>query len=109
MQNIVRILIAAILLLILKAMFLDDYIKQYQNEHNASVESSVSEPAAPVSSEPVASARSESHLRDANETNASGIHSEEDFEKAAGKGLFDRFVDWLAEKLAKKVPPPAEL
>lgn len=109
MQIIVRLLIAAAVLLILKAMFLDDYIKQYQSESNVSSEVNATTQGTSALSQTSSPRNTEVNTSERREINASQIHSREDFEKASEQGLFDRFVDWLADKLSKKVPPPAEL
>jgi len=83
----------AVIVLVVKAFYLDSYLKTVRSDENTSTET--------VETKPVASVEPEKS--ETNETNESNLTVKERFERDSEQSIIDRGVDWLADKLAQKL------
>ncbi len=105
MRNIVYLLLFALVFLIVKAMFLDDYLAQRKaQEKNASAETSQSaveevppEPAAPAPKEQNQMQKNLSGLGDQNDT--PDMRMMPDYKQAPMEKLGDKIADKIGDKL----------
>jgi hypothetical protein len=94
----VKWILIGVILLIVKAFFIDDYLKKTAEDANATEQTApdaVQEPTPPK-------AEGDSPAPTA-ETNESNLSTTEKFKKESEQSLIDRGVEWLADKLAEKL------
>lgn len=87
MQRFVYLIILAVVLLLFKAFFLDEYLENRAKENNVSVEAVPEEPASMVKAE----------------NNISAKHSTKSFEEKMNDTPLDRLGESIAKKLENKL------
>lgn len=110
MRTIVYTLLFALVFLVVKAMFIDDYLKKIRSENSASIENNISaannSQTKTTENKPISPVTAESTTRaEGNENNDSHLTPRQKFEKETQQSFIDRMIDKLANKLAEKLPP----